>query len=68
MPYKDKTKQKEVADSIAKAQLKKIHSWGNEICEKHPRWVTQGDVTTCDKPLKRECGLCWQALLDEVKE
>ena len=47
---------------VAKAQLKKVVEWGNEVCvgrENHPGY---------DNVLRRACSHCWQALLEEVKE
>ena len=40
--------------AIAKAQLKKVHRYGDEHCHHQPG-------------LRRQCPMCWQSLLDEVK-
>ena len=39
--------------AVAKAQLKKVILWGNTYCKEQ------------NKP-QRECGHCWQALLEEL--
>ncbi len=46
----------------AKAQLKKVHGYGNEPC---PHIVHSGVYAVLDK---RSCSECWQSLLDEVKD
>lgn len=50
--------------SIAKAQLKKVYEWGDEDCYDHngEQRKEQGW-----RVKRRECPLCWQALLEEVK-
>ena len=42
--------------AVAKAQLKKVVEWGDEECSKHG-----------GGRFKRECRLCWQALLKEIE-
>ncbi len=56
-----------VADkAIAKAQLKKVVEWGNERC---PHTKDFDGIENIPALLyKRFCGVCWQALLEEVKE
>jgi len=55
-----------IADkSIAKAQLKKVHSWGDELCDGSCRGVPRAGLDWYIK--KRECRGCWQALLEEIK-
>lgn len=58
---------KDIGDNSAKAQLKKVAEWGNEPCEERSHWVLLDNMTQCPMPLKRECPLCWQALLEEIK-
>jgi len=45
---------------VAKAQLKKVHGWGDEPC---PHGYLAPDTS---KANKHECPECWQALLKEV--
>ena len=45
---------------VAKAQLKKVVEWGDEVCSDethHPHY---------DCMYKRCCSSCWQALLKEI--
>ena len=44
-------------DDIAKAQLKKMAEWGDSICI---------DKRHSGTMKKRECGFCWQSILEEV--
>ena len=50
--------------AIAKAQLKKVVEWGDELCP-HSE-VMRGVLIYHDK-LRRECLTCWQALLKEIE-
>ena len=43
---------------VAKAQAKRIAEWGNETCT---------DRSHSGTMRKRECGFCWQTLLEETK-
>jgi len=43
---------------VAKAQLKKVWEWGNEICTEH---------TTDPLQLRRLCSACWKSLEKEIK-
>ena len=45
--------------AIAKSQLKKVVEWGDEDCT---------DRSQSGTMKKRECGFCWQALLEEIGE
>lgn len=46
----------EIAERVAKAQLKNVADWGDEPCP---------HVFTCRG--KHWCGECWEALLKEIK-
>ncbi len=50
---------KPLIQSTNKAQLKKVHDWGNEDCPHNPKPIRL--------KVKRGCIACWQALLEEVK-
>ena len=45
---------------LAKAQLKKVVEWGDDLCLEHAN-------KQVINVYKRECPQCWQALLEEVK-
>ena len=45
-------------DKIAKAQLNKLHKWGNETC------TCKGDYINIKR---RQCDECWQSLLKEIE-
>ena len=45
----------------AKAQLKKMVEWGEGNCLDHP---FRGGIVQLQR---KECTLCWQALLEETK-
>jgi len=47
--------------AIAKAQAKKIHSWGNGVC------VDKTHHKDYDCMYRHCCLECWQALLEEIK-
>ena len=52
----------------AKAQLKKVVEWGEEDCSHTDEELGILCVEETGRPdKKRECDLCWQALLEEVK-
>ena len=45
--------------AVAKAQLKAVVEWGEKLCEEHP-----GEYGVQSK---HYCGICWEALLEEVE-
>jgi len=49
-------------DVVAKAQLVKLYKWGDEDC---PHDVTRSAGAVLYWSLKRNCDICWQALLKE---
>ncbi len=49
--FEDKCTDHLLALWIAKAQIKKVHNWGEELCDIHQ-----------EAKFKRQCGLCWQEL------
>ena len=46
-----------LGDMVAKAQLAKVHDWGEERCPHRDRGITR----------KRECGQCWDSLKEGEK-
>ncbi len=48
------------ANSLNKAQLKKVVEWGDEECLEHG-WGAEDTA-------RKRCWSCWQVLLEEVKE
>ena len=50
-------------EAVAKAQLKRVVKWGQELCKDHNRtqWEKQGwHIKRC------ECPICWQDLEKEL--
>lgn len=54
--------------AVAQKQLNEVAEWGNEPCPHHIKEreefgdpVLEGEIT----PQKRECGKCWQLLLEK---
>lgn len=61
------------AERIAKAQLEKVVEWGDEPCLEHQfpiPVIVDGIKQTLKSSTykRRDCSVCWQALLEEVKE
>ncbi len=52
--------------AIAQAQLKKVHSWGDEPCPHSHTIPAIGNIPPTHLH-KRACDKCWQALLEETK-
>ena len=51
--------------AIAKEQLKEVGDWGDEDCYDHNEAQRKEQGW---RVKRRECPLCWEALLQEVKE
>lgn len=54
----------EVIRTSAKAQLKKVAEWGNELCKEHPEVNYPEKGTHYNK--RHDCPICWQTLVGSV--
>ena len=56
-----------VVKQATKAQLKKVVEWSNEDCDDHIHSHVKDNELQHSKIRRRECPLCWQALLREIQ-